>query len=212
MSDFAAGLLFGVAMIGILAGGVVFFLYWNKNKDKVDTSTKVRLLSQQYRAMTDSAAREIPMELLGRPEFISSRMEFRKIEAIEAELTGDADRGIAQKLLVDFFQVDDPWVKARAAKALYPLDAKTAVVELRAMAKSSSPFVQLPGIWALGELSSDRALEILMSMVWHKNPEVQKAVIRSLVLKETKHQIPPEYVRKVKDLLNEVRYKTDWIL
>ena len=211
MSDFAAGLLFGFTIIGLLAGCGAF-IYWNKNRSKGDTAAKIRLLSQQYRAMTDSAARDIPMELLGSPEFISSRMEFRKIEAIEAELSNESDRGIAQKLLTDFFKVDDPWVKARAAKALYTLDPKTAVGELRAMAKNSSPFVQLPGIWALGELNSDRALDILMSLVWNKNPEVQQAVIRSLVQKETKHQIPPEYSRKVKSLLKEVRYKTDWIL
>jgi HEAT repeat protein len=211
MSDFAEGLLIGFAVLGIL-GGCAAFLYWNKSRSKDHAGTKVRLLTQQYRAMTDSAARDIPVELLGRPEFISSRMEFRKIEAIEAELTDEADRGIAQKLLTDFFQMDDPWVKARAAKALYPLDPKTAIDELKALAKNSSPFVQLPGIWALGELSSDRALEILMSMIWSNNMEVQKAVIRSLVQKETKHQIPSEYRRKVKDLLNEVRYKTDWIL
>jgi hypothetical protein len=212
MSEFTAGLLLGFGSIGVLGGACVVFFYWYKNRAKDLTSAKIRLLSQQYRAMTDSAAREIPMELLGRPEFISSRMEFRKIEAIEAELTNDADHGIAQKLLVDFFQVEDPWVKARAAKALYPLDPKTAVIELRTMTRNNSPFVQLPAIWALGELNSDRALDILMSMVWHKTPEIQQAVIRSLVQKETRHQIPAEYSRKVKNLLKEVRYKTDWIL
>jgi len=211
MNEFVAGLLFGFAALAILSGCVVL-VYWIKTRKKDSAGSKVRLLTQQYRAMTDSAARDIPVELLGRPEFIASRMEFRKIEAIEAELTNEADRAIAQKLLNDFFTLDDPWVKARAAKALYPLDPKTAVGQLNELAKNSSPFVQLPGIWALGELSSDRTLEILMSMVWNKNPDVQKAVIRSLVLKDTRQQIPRAYRQKVKDLLNEVRYKTDWIL
>ena len=211
MSEFAAGILAGFIVLTLIAAGSYALFRWiTRRRDGSDA--KVRMLAKQYRAMTDSASRDIPMEVLGQPELISSRMEFRKIEAIESELTDEADRGIAQKLLNDFFKLEDPWVKARAAKALYPLDPKTAIGELQALAKSSSPFIQIPGIWALGELTSDRALELLMSMVWSKNPEVQQAVIRSLVQKETKNQIPPEYRRKVKDLLREVRYKTDWIL
>jgi HEAT repeat protein len=211
MSEFAAGLLAGFSVL-VLIAAVAYAVYrWN-NRRRDGSDAKVRLLAKQYQTMTDSAGRDIPMEVLGQPDLISSRMEFRKIEAIESELTDEADRGIAQKLLNDFFKIDDPWVKARAAKALYPLDRKTAVGELEALAKNSSPFVQLPGIWGLGELTSDRALEILMSMVWSKNPEVQRAVIRSLVQKETRQQVPREYRRKVKELLKEVRYKTDWIL
>jgi hypothetical protein len=212
MSEFAAGLLMGVGVLGVLVGGGLIFFYWRKRHPDDIAGAKVRLLTQQYRAMTDSAAREIPMELLGKPEFISSRMEFRRIEAIEAELITEADRGVAKKLLIEFFLIDDPWVKARAAKALHAIDPRTAVVELQKMVKDESPFVQLPAIWALGELNSDRALEMLMSMVWHKTLEIQQAVIRSLVQKETKHHIPPDYVQKVRDLLKEVRYKTDWIL
>jgi hypothetical protein len=211
MNQFVAGLLAGLAAVAVIAGGAyATYLWWIQSQKNSDA--KIRMLSKQYRAMTDSASRDIPMDVLGRPDLISSRMEFRKIEAIESELTGDGDRGMAQKLLTDFFKMDDPWVKARAAKALYPLDSKTAIGQLHALAKSSSPFVQIPGVWALGELKSDRALEILMSMVWAKNAEVQQSVIRSLVQKETRRQIPPEYARKVKNLLREVRYKTDWVL
>jgi hypothetical protein len=191
-----------------LAGGCFFVYSQWKNR----TGTKVRMLAKQYQAMTGSAGRTIPMELLAQPEFISSRMEFRKIEAIEAELTSEADRGVAQKLLKDFFKMDDPWVKARAAKALYRLDAKAAFGELKALTQSDSPYVQLPGVWALGELGSLSALELLMSLVWNKNAEVQQAVIRCLVQMETKQQVPPEYHQKVKRLLKELRYKTDWIL
>jgi HEAT repeat protein len=207
MINFVAGLLIGVGLLG-LAGGAFYVL--TRRKDQ--TSARVRMLAKQYQAMTDSAGRDIPVELLARPEFISSRMEFRKIEAIEAELTGKADREVAQKLLKDFFKLDDPWVKARAAKALYPLDPRTAFIELKALARNTSPFIQIPGIWALGEVGSESALELLMSLVWSKSPEVQQAVIRCLVQMETRQQIPPDSRQKVKRLLKELRYKTDWIL
>jgi len=207
MGEFIAGLLIGLGVVGIAGGAYLTYLRW-----KSRTGARVRMLAKQYQAMTDSAGRDIPMELLAQPEFISSRMEFRKIEAIEAELTGEADRVVAQKLLKDFFKMDDPWVKARAAKALYPMDRKSAFAELKVLAQSNSPFVQIPGIWALGELGSESALELLMSLVWSKSPEVQQAVIRCLVQMETKQQIPPEYRPKVKRLLKELRYKTDWIL
>jgi len=211
MSSFVTGLLFGFATLGIVSGCAAL-VYWRLHNAKKNAGAKIRLLTQQYHAMTHSAADDVSMDALGQQELISSRMEFRKIEAIEAELTGGEDRFIAQILLKEFFKSDDDWVKARAAKALYPLDPRIAFGVLKVLAKNSSPYVQLPGIWALGEINSEGALELLISMVWNKNPDIQRAVIRCLILKQTKHQIPFDYIRKVKDLMKEVRYKTDWIL
>jgi len=207
MNGFAAGLLFGVALLGLLGGGVAVFHRWNHR-----TGAKVRLLAKQYQAMTDSASRDIPMDVLAQPEFISSRMEFRKIQAIEAELINEADKDVAQKLLKEFFKTDDPWIKAQAAKVLYRLNSKAAFAQLKELVENGSPYVQLPGIWALGEMSSSHSVELLMSLAWNKNPEVQQAVIRCLVQMEAKKQVPIEMTGKVQRLLKEIRYKTDWIL
>jgi HEAT repeat protein len=162
--------------------------------------------------MTNSADKDISMEVLGNPALVSSRMEFRKIEAIEAELVNESDREVAKKLLVSFFDQEDPWVRARAAKVLYRLDSRAAVSELTRLVRATSIDLQIPGIWALGELATPYALELLLPLAWNKNKEVQKAAIRSLVQMEAKEQIPADYKPKVKNLLKELRYKTDWIL
>jgi len=207
VTDFGIGIFFGFLVFGTLVSG-----FWGYHRFSNRSSAKVRMLAKQYRAMTDSASREIPMDVLASPEFISSRMEFRKIEAIEAELINEADGDVAQTLLKSFFKTDDPWVKARAAKVLYALDPKVAFAELRNLVQNRSPYVQLPGIWGLGELATRHSVELLMSLVWSDNAEVQQAVIRCLVQMETKKLLPSDDLLKVKALLKEVRYKTDWIL
>jgi len=207
MIDFVAGIVSCLVALILAAGGTALSRYLKNRR-----SGKIRMLARQYRAMTDSASRDVPVDVLARPELISSRMEFRKIEAIEAELMNEKDKFLARKLLNDFFAMDDPWVRARAAKALYPLDPKAALDELAKLVKSRSPYVQLPGIWALGRLPSERGLQLLISLVSNKEPEIQQAVLRCLVELETHHKIPATAQAKVQELIKEVRFKMDWIL
>jgi hypothetical protein len=207
MNDLANGMLIGFGGLGVVLAGIRSAHRWRHRGN-----AKVRLLAKQYQAMTNSAEREISMEMLAKPDLIYSRMEFRKIEAIEAELINDSDGQMARELLKSFFKGEDPWVRARAAKALYPLDTRAALTELQSLVHNSSPYVQVSGIWALGELATPQALEILLSLVGSKDQEIQEALIRCLVQMENKQRIPPESQAKVKHLLKELRFKADWIL
>lgn len=207
MNDFAAGALLSSSVAGVLAAGAMSLRRWRTRGD-----AGVRMLARQYQAMTASAERDVAIEEVAAPELISSRMEFRKIEAIEVELVNASDGPVAQKLLKAFLNGGDPWVRARAAKALYPLDSKEALHVLQTLVQDPSSYVQMPGIWALGELGTPRALEILMPMAESPHPEIQETVIRCLVQMESKQRIPSASLEKVKRLLKELRFKADWIL
>ncbi len=207
MTEFAAGLLIGLGSIGILVG-IAVSVYYYRNRE----SSRVRMLAHQYRAMTDSASGDVPLHLLRRPDLIASRMEFRKIESIQAELKNAEDHDLARKLLRAFFSVSDPWVRACAAKALYPLDSPAALSQLKDLLHDPSPYLQIPGIWASGEISRPVSVELIKPLLWSKNSDVQQAAIHSLVQLEVKGQLPAEDLTEVRKLLKEVRYKTDWIL
>jgi HEAT repeat protein len=207
MTLFVLGSLAGAGVIGVFALSTVLVRSLNNR-----AGTQIRMLARQYRAMMDSAGRDVPMDLVAQPHLISSRMEFRKIEAIEAELVNSADQDVAHKLLADICKMEDPWVRARAAKVLYQLDAKKALAELKSLIDNPEPYIELPAIWALGELSTPSALHLLTSLVWSKNSEVQQAVIRSLIQIDLKNRLPTEEQIRVKKLLQELRFKTEWIL
>jgi hypothetical protein len=207
MNDFGAGICVGLAGLGTAVAAGSLWRRWTHRG-----TARVRLLARQYQAMTHSADGDISMDLLARPELINSRMEFRKLEAIEAELVNQADRLVAEKLLRPFFSLDDPWVKARAAKVLYPLNSRLSLTEIKKLVQSKSPFLQLPGIWALGQIATKDSIQLLASLVWSPEAEVQQAAIRCLVQMETKGQLPHESQEPIRRLLKEVRFKTDWIL
>jgi HEAT repeat protein len=70
----------------------------------------------------------------------------------------------------------------------------------------------LPAIWALGELGTAHALELLLPLAWSPRPAIQQAAIRCLIELENKKQIPPAVLEQVKWLLADLRAKTDWII
>ena len=87
MNDFAAGMLFGLGgLVGLGGLGALVWYFLHQG------SSRLRMMARQYRAMTGSAGGDLPLNLLKRPELIASRMEFRKIEAIQAELASDGER------------------------------------------------------------------------------------------------------------------------
>lgn len=206
MTPFVAGLVFGIGGMGLVAGSIATLRHGKRG------NARVRMLAKQYETMLASADGSLSMDVLGNPDMISSRMDFRKIEAIEAELMGESDHLLAHKLLKSFFEGDDPWVKARAAKVLHAVDSRAALNELKALVTSDSAFAQVPAIWALGELGTQDALNILIPLVNSQDAKIQHAVIRSLVQMEAKERIPSASLTRVKQLLKELRFKADWIL
>jgi hypothetical protein len=80
------------------------------------------------------------------------------------------------------------------------------------LVKSSSSHFQLPGVWALGELATGSALELLMPLAWSSHQDVQHAALQCLVQIENKRKVPASVSAQFAQLLAELRSKTDWIL
>jgi|GEM_PF-3066453 len=166
------------------------------------------MVDLQYQTMVGVAQRQLPPEELMRPELIAARTNFRKIEAIETAF----DDRMSERLLTPFLTGNDPWLCARAAKALYASKPAIALQALKRLVRQKSSLYQLPAVWALGELSTARSLEILMSVAWSPHPEVQQVVLRYMIKLESKKQIPTALGVSFEKLLKDVRAKSDWIL
>jgi hypothetical protein len=149
---------------------------------------------------------------VSRQELLPSGAEWRKIDAIEAELVNESDSTIAQTLLKSYLQGEDPWVRARAAKALYKLDPDIAIAELKSLVENDSAQVQLPGVWALSELGSAKGIDLLAPLLASSHKDIQQTVIRCLVQMENKKQVPDDVLIHVRRLLSEVRQTSEWII
>jgi len=178
----------------------------------VSQKSSEALLELQYQTIVGFAGTTIPVEALKKPDLVAARTAFRQIEVIEGELSSDADMEIALRLLGPFLSGHDPWLQARAAKAIHRMDPQRSLNVLQHLVEDPSPHNQLPGVWALGELATTHALDLLMRLAWSPYPSIQQAVIRRLILLENKNEIPAPSHQKVKRLLQELRSKTDWII
>ncbi|MBI4397360.1 MAG: HEAT repeat domain-containing protein [Elusimicrobia bacterium] len=151
---------------------------------------------------------KLTMKALG----AAAKKDLSKIETIESELVNELDAEMAERLLAPFFECEDPWVKARAAKAIYRINTEVALGELKSLINDSYKESQMACIWALGELATPDALDILVPFAWDNDKEIQQAVIRCLIQVENRKRVPEETLEKVKGLLAELRTKTDWII
>lgn len=170
------------------------------------------MVELQYQTMVGTAQQSLPRDVVERPDLVTARAEFRKIEAIEAELINQVNDAVAQQLLDPYFTRPDPWLRARAAKALYRLNPRRALEQLSYLATHSSQQCQMPAVWALGEIASGRSLELLMPMAWSRHPVVQYAVLRCLLQVESHRQVPATLQTKFSQLLADLRTKSGWIL
>jgi hypothetical protein len=138
--------------------------------------------------------------------------DVRKIEAIEAELIGEKDPNVAQRLLRGYLETKDPWVRARAAQVIHKLDADGAWQVVKALLSSNTLADRLSAVWALEEMATLPALEALTPLLWSRDAELQKSAIRCLIRWNSKKELPPEMLNKVESLLVQVRTQTDWIV
>ncbi len=171
----------------------------------------IQLLEDHYHRMVAALpAGSVP--LMGPPPSHRVSSESKKIDAIEAELVERPNPEEAGRLLKSFLEGEDPWVCARAAKVLYAFDASLALSELKRLITQKTLARQWPGIWALTELGSTEALDLLKPLLESPNREVQQAVVRSLVQLQGRESLSPQARAAVAQMLEHVREGTDWII
>ncbi|MFA5976133.1 MAG: HEAT repeat domain-containing protein [Elusimicrobiota bacterium] len=170
-----------------------------------------RLLQEHHQRLISS----LPMGsqvFLGPPTDLQVVPGMKQIDAIEAELVKNEDTHRAQEMLRNFLKEEDPWVRARAAKALYQFDPKASLEELRKLVNDSRGGTQVPGLWALSELASSEAMDVLVSLVDNPSRDIQQAAVRCLVQLQERIDLPLPIREQLRDRLAIIRSKTGWII
>lgn len=141
-----------------------------------------------------------------------SALVLRKIDAIEAELVNESDASMARQLLKTYLNGQDPWARARAAKALYRLDSGAAIETLKSLLGDTRREARFSAIWGFGELANREAVDILIPLVWQEDRQIQQAAVRCLVQMESRKQAGPEEASRIRSVLADIRAKTGWII
>jgi HEAT repeat protein len=133
------------------------------------------------------------------------------MDIIEAEISSGQSAEESTRRLQSLLEGENPWVRARAAKILYPLDQKTALQELKRLVTDASSGSQVPGMWALTELATEESLDLIVPLAYSPSREIQQGAIRSLVQLHSKDDLTRDVREKLNRLLPEIRSRTGWI-
>ena len=126
------------------------------------------------------------------------------VELIESTVD---DPKVGERLLKPFLEDRDSRVRANAGKALYKYNKEKAMVVLTEMCKSSDQWMRLSGAWALGEIGSQSAAEILLSLLKDSWEFVKKRAVKSLekILTQKKEGIETALVERIESVLKELK-------
>jgi len=149
--------------------------------------------------------------LLGPPVSFHSAPESRQLDVIEAEIVAGNDVEDSHHRLEVLLEGENPWLRARAAKILHRLNPKLAIAVLKRLVSESSTDSQVSGMWALAELATPDALDLLAPMAYSPVREIQQGAIRSLLQLQSKDGLPDVARSKLTQSLAEIRSKTGWI-
>ncbi len=126
------------------------------------------------------------------------------VELIEATVD---DAKVGERLLKPFLDDRDSRVRANAGKALYKYNKERAMVVLTGMCKSDDQWMRLSGAWALGEIGSKSASEILLSLLQDPWEFVRKRAAKSLekIVTEKKEEIEKSLLERIESALKELK-------
>jgi hypothetical protein len=192
----------GVVLIVLLMG--VLHAYFGRR------GVFARLLDDHYRRLV-AALPAGSQVLLGPPISLHHVPESQQMDVIEAEISSGQGAEESARRLQSLLEGENPWVRARAAKILYPLDQKTALQELKRLVTDASSGSQVPGMWALTELATEESLDLLVPLAYSPSREIQQGAIRSLVQLQSKEDLAVDVREKLNHLLPEIRSRTGWI-
>lgn len=192
------GILLVVSLVGVLHA------YFGRR------GVFARLLEDHYRRVV-AALPAGSHVLLGPPVSLHAVPESQQMDIIEAEIISGHNEEESAKRLQSLLEGENPWVRARAAKILYRLDPRLSLQELKRLVTDASDGAQVPGMWALSELGTSEALDLLVPLAYSPSREIQQGAIRSLLQLQSKASLPSDVQEKLNKLLPEIRSRTGWV-
>lgn len=126
------------------------------------------------------------------------------VELIESTVD---DPKVGERLLKPFLEDRDSRVRANAGKALYKYNKEKAMVVLTEMCKSSDQWMRLSGAWVLGEIGSQTAAEISLSLLQDSWEFVRERAVKSLekILTQKKEKIETTLLERIESALKEIK-------
>ena len=130
-----------------------------------------------------------------------------RADGVELIETTVDDPKVGERLLKPFLEDRDSRVRANAGKALYKYNKEKAMVVLTEMCKSDDQWMRLSGAWALGEIGSQSAAEILLSLLKDSWEFVKKRAVKSLekILTQKKEEIGKTLLERIESVLKEIK-------
>ena len=88
------------------------------------------------------------------------------IEAVEREIIKSKETVQPEKIrkIMKSLNDENNRVRANAAKAIYSIDNEASLSTLGSMLRNSSKRMRASSIWALGEIGSEKALDLILSI------------------------------------------------
>jgi len=126
------------------------------------------------------------------------------VELIEATVD---DSEVGERLLKPFLEDRESRIRANAGKALYKFNKEKAMVVLTEMCKSDDQWMRLSGAWALGEIGSQTAAEILLSLLQDSWEFVRKRAAKSLekIITQKREEIEGNLLERIVSALKEAK-------
>jgi hypothetical protein len=208
-SRFQRTLYAGLAFFGLggtvllMLGGVLLHAYFGRR------GVFAQLLENHYQRV----AAVLPPSsavLLGPPMHWLADSKARQIDAIETEIVADSSEE-ARKHLQPFLDAEDPWMQARAAKILHRWDRESSLALLKRLVGDVSSSRRVPGMWALAELATVEALDLLAPLALSAERTIQEGAIRCLLQLQAREELPVDARRSLQKHLTEIRSRTGWI-
>jgi tetratricopeptide (TPR) repeat protein len=167
------------------------------------------LLEKQSRSFIGEAKKIVVEGPGGRREIITDinphiRARADGVELIESTVD---DPDVGERLLKPFLEDRESRIRGNAVKALYKFNKEKAMVILTDMCKSNDQWMRLSGAWALGEISSQTAAEILLSLLQDPWEFVRKRAAKSLekILAQRKEKIEGNLLERIEAAVKEVK-------
>ncbi|MCK4533753.1 HEAT repeat domain-containing protein [bacterium] len=149
----------------------------------------LRMIQEENMLVSEASARLATKQSFTIKEMIADGNPYiraRGVEVLGEELKIEKDNTIVEKLLIPFLKDKNNRVRGNAAKALYPHNKELALKSLKEMSQTKDPWMRASAAWALGEIGGQEATKILLTLLEDSDYNVQKRVLKSLVIARTK--------------------------
>ncbi len=176
---------------GILLFGILFLWYRKKEGLKTDAllshQESIIKKMQSFSAPSDRTASDSALFKIDSSERgvitdinTSIRKKAKRVEMLEKDLLDEKDPEVAEKLFQQYINDDNNRIKANAAKALYPHNSRKALEILAEMLLNYDKWMRTSAVWALGEITSEKAAKLLLSLKNEDDPNVKVQLTESI--------------------------------